>query len=237
MAQRRALPRASRNRVRLFERVRLPWRACVQARRRARPGQGSDGLPRCAGFPAVLGFGSCRTTRFACFAALRSNRVRQVSPRSARVRAPTQSLALQAAPGQQARPFARHKRSPGPFVSLLASSAAPIRPAQAAPGALRANGFPLGAGPCRLLAGPRVVRRRGDCAPPRSAGLLARVRTRTLRHLTRSIGSTIASAASGGRYAAGPEDRASQGTLAQRGQAVGAPAPCRPRARAQAPIR
>ena len=64
-----------------------------------------------------------------------------------------------------------------------------------------------------------------------------RVRTRTLRDLTRSTGSTTASAASGGRCAAGPEDRASLGTLAQRGQAVGAPAPCRPRACAQAPIR
>ena len=47
-------------------------------------------------------------------------------------------------------------------------------------------------------------------AATRSEGLVARVRTRTLRHLTRSIGSTTASAASGGRYAAGPRDRAPQ---------------------------
>ena len=90
--------------------------AVARARRRARPGQGSNGLPRCAGCPAVLAFGSCRITRFACFAALRSNTMRQVRARSARVRAPTQSLC---------------------------SSAAPIRPAQATLGALPANGAVL----------------------------------------------------------------------------------------------
>ncbi len=189
MAQRRALPRASRNRVRLFARVRLPWRACAQARRRAQPEQGSGGLPfatlrvPCDARLAGPWPNSLRSLR-----SLRSNKRPQVRARSARVRARPASLRF---------------------------SAAPIRPAQAAPGALRAIGFLLGAGPRPPLAGPRAVRRRGDCAPPRSAGLVARVRTRTLRELTRSTGSTTASATSGGRCAAGPQDRASQGTRSE----------------------
>ena len=161
----------------------------AQAMRRARPGQGSDGLPfallRVPCDARVPGPwpNSLRSLR-----SLRSNKPPQVRARSARVRA-----------------------RPG----TLCFSAAPIRPAQAPPGALRARLVLLGAGQHTLLAGPRAVRRWGDRAPPRSAGLLALVRTRTPRHLTRSIGSTTASAASGGRYAAGPEDRASQGTLSK----------------------
>ena len=45
------------------------------------------------------------------------------SVHEARWRARLQALALQAAPGEDARPFARHKRSPGPLVSLLTFSA------------------------------------------------------------------------------------------------------------------
>jgi hypothetical protein len=68
---------------------------------------------------AVLALGSCRITRYALRAAL--EQMRQVRSRSA-LRAPTPALALQAASGREARPFARHKRSTGPFVSLLTSS-------------------------------------------------------------------------------------------------------------------
>ena len=114
--------------LRSFAGVRPLLLASARARRRAGRRRGSVGWPRCAGCPAVQAlryrrapcilslskdFGSCRITRFACFAALRSNRMRQVRSRSARVRAPTQSLC---------------------------SSAAPIRPACAPPGALRATG-------------------------------------------------------------------------------------------------
>ena len=100
---------------------------------------------------------------------LRSNKRPQVRARSARVRA-----------------------RPG----TLCFSAAPIRPAQAPPGALRASWVLLGTGAAPLHAGPRAVLCRGDCAqPPRGAS-----------------------------SAGDPEQ--------SEGQAVGAPAPYRPRARA-----
>ena len=66
--------------------------------------------------PAVAAFGQRRRVRRRCA-----------------LRARPRALALQAAPGQEARPFARHKQSPGLLVSLLTFSA-PQRRAYACPG-------------------------------------------------------------------------------------------------------
>ena len=182
----------------------LAW---ARASRRAGRRRGSEGWPRCAGCPAVLGFGSCRITRFACFAALRSNRMRQVRSRSARVRAPTQSLC---------------------------SSAAPIRPACAPPGALRAT-----ASVCEAPHATPVRWPEGGAAPGRLCAAEERRawgRARSaLRKLTRRTCSSAVSAANASELCDGPQGRAPQGTLAQRGPALGAPAPYRPRARAEAP--
>ncbi len=65
-------------------------------------------------------------------------------------------------------------------------------------------------------------------AQPRSAGLAARARS-ALRALTRRNCLSEASAARAASFATGPQDRASQGTLAQRGQAIEAPTAARPR--------
>ena len=156
---------------------------CAQARLQAGQHRGSDATPRCAGSAVVLAFGSCRITRFACFAALRSNRMRQIRARSTRVRAPTQTL--------RSSPSHTHPGTGRP-------AALPRRHCTSRP---RWRRCPQGRG---WAAAGRA------CEATRSRGLVARVRTRTLRDLTRSIGSTIASAASGGRYAAGPRARAPQ---------------------------
>jgi hypothetical protein len=60
---------------------------------------------------------------------------------------------------------------------------------------------------------------RGACAPPRSAGQPGRARTRALQALTRSRCVSAVNEVNGASSAAGPAVRASQGTLAQRGQA------------------
>ncbi len=75
---------------------------------------------------------SHNSLRSLAFATLRQGATRQLTWRAC-ARGP-QALALQAAPGQQARPLARHKRSLGPFVPGLASSA-PRRRAATHPGA------------------------------------------------------------------------------------------------------
>jgi hypothetical protein len=65
----------------------------------------------------------------------------RVSLRSARVRAPTPGLALQAALGASAQPLARHEQSTGLFVSGLASSPSQTQPGPGRPQALREQSF------------------------------------------------------------------------------------------------
>ncbi len=65
--------------------------------------------------------------------------MRRVSSRSARVRAPTETLALQAALGASAQPLARHEQSTGLFVSGLASSPPHRRASAHPPTALRGS--------------------------------------------------------------------------------------------------
>jgi hypothetical protein len=65
----------------------------------------------------------------------------------------------------------------------------------------------------------RAGSRRRAYAQPRSAGLVDRARS-AHRELTRRNCLTIVSAANEGSFSTGPRDRASQGTLAQRGQAL-----------------
>ena len=71
---------------------------------------------RCDARSGVAPRNSLRSLR-----SLRSNMARRVRSRSA-LRAPTPPLALQAAPGLAARPFARHEPSPGRLVSVLTFS-------------------------------------------------------------------------------------------------------------------
>ncbi len=63
---------------------------------------------------------------------LRSNTCNEPEHEARCAREP-RALVLQAAPGREARPLARHKRSTGPFVSLLAFSAAQFAPAAQRP--------------------------------------------------------------------------------------------------------
>ena len=175
----------------------------ARARRRARPGQGSDGLPslREGALRCSRSWPVAELTSLAALATFKQAATSQ-STKRAGTRAARNAVLLGGAnspcPG-------RARRLAGEGVSSR------CRPTPTA-------GWPEGGAALGRLCAAEKHRASG------------RVRTRTLRDLTRSTGSTKASAASGGRCAAGPEDRASQGTLAQRGQAVGAPAPYRPRA-------
>ena len=81
----------------------------------------------CDARPGVASQNSLRSLR-----SLRSDS-RDESVDEARCARGPQALALQAAPVLAARPFARHKRSPGPLVSLLTFSASQRR-AAACPG-------------------------------------------------------------------------------------------------------
>ena len=125
----------------------------------------------------------------------------------------------------EAREYAR---GPG----TLRFSATPIRPAQAALGALRAQGVLLGAGPGPLHAAPRAVRRWGDCAQPSSAAARGQsgVKRRTGEEAIyghgpfRAVSRSARQPPRGASSAWNPEQ--------SEGQAVGAPAPHRRRARA-----
>ena len=167
---------------------------------------------------------------------LRSDRMRQVSPRSS-LRSPPSRLALQAAPGQEARPFARHKRSTGPFVSVLTCSTPHTAPPpgtacrsgtrvafEGAPPPLPAKGCPGGA--------------RRACEAPRSAGFMARERSEP-RGLTWRILSERSERSERSELCAGPGTRAPQGSLsaakaasvdrrAPPGQPCAATEPCTP---------
>ena len=142
---------ANRGAVQLFASVRLFSPAAVQARRRARPGQGSGGLPfALLRVPCDARVPGPWPNSLRSLHSLRSNKRPQVRARGARVRA---------------------------WPATLCFSAAPIRPAQAAPGALRAREFLHGAGehptPPRPLAGAHtqapmadyVLPQRADCSP------------------------------------------------------------------------
>ena len=130
----------------------------------------------------------------------------------------------------EAREYAR---GPG----TLRFSATPIRPAQAALGALRAQGVLLGAGPGPLHAAPRAVRRWGDCAQPSSAAARGQsgVKRRTGEEAIYGHGPFRAVS----RSASQPPRGASSAGHPQRseGQALGAPAPYRPRGRATHQVR
>jgi hypothetical protein len=92
-----------------------PW---AGARWRAGAAVGAKGAPtalRCSGFGRAA-----KLSSLTAFVALGQSQ--RVSSRSARVRAPTEALALQAALGASAQPLARHEQSTGLFVSGLASS-------------------------------------------------------------------------------------------------------------------
>ena len=92
-----------------------PW---AGARWRATAAVGAKGAPtalRCSGFGRAA-----KLTSLAALVAFKQ--LRRVRCGSARVRAPTETLALQAALGASAQPLARHEQSTGLFVSGLASS-------------------------------------------------------------------------------------------------------------------
>ena len=171
--------------LRVFATVPSCLRASVSARRRVRPGSGSDGWPfaslrvpcdaRLAGPVAEL----------AAFAALSTLRhLQRVSSRSA----------------LRARP------------ATLCFSAAPIRPAQAAPAALPAAASVRDQSPATAACAtghPGSAKR--ACEAPSSTGFGARARS-ALRQLTRCVCPTAVSAANGGSCATGPRTRAAQGS-------------------------
>jgi len=172
----------------LFTGVRSLLLASARARRRARPGRGSDGLPFAAlrvpsgTRPSGPSHNSLRSLR-----SLRSDRCDE-SVHEARWRA---------------RPEA------------LLSSAAPIRPAHAAPGALPAVGSVIDAPPTTdAPATGHSGRAQRACKAPSSAGFEARARS-ALRELTRRACSTTVSAANEGSCATGPRARAAQGSRSE----------------------
>ena len=164
--------------LRLFAIVRSFKFVSARARRRARPGRGSDGLP----------FASLRVP-----CGTRSSGPSHNSLRSLRsLRSNTCAESDDEARQMRARP------------EDLRSSAAPIRPAQAAPGALRATGSVCRATHATNASATRHPgRAQRACEAPSSAGFGARARS-ALRALTRCVCPTTVSAANGGSYATGP---------------------------------
>jgi len=141
---------------------------------------------------------------------LRSNKRRRVSSRSA-LRAPTSNLALQAALGQEAQPFARHKRSPGPFVSVLTSSSPQKSPPPGAP-CRSGSGGVVRPNTTDVAAKARPGRLRSASEAPSSAGRVARARSAhqqlTCRRLFERSERSERS-----EFGDGPRDRAAQGSL------------------------
>ena len=170
---------------RVFACVRSLTRASARARRRAWPGPGSDGWP----FASLWVLCDARlagpVAELAAFAALSTLRhLQRVSTRSA----------------LRARP------------ASLCFSAAPIRPAQAAPAALPATGRVFDeARAAKASATGHPGRARRACEAPSSTGFGARARS-ALRELTRRACSTTVSAANEGSCATGPRTRAAQGS-------------------------
>ena len=171
--------------LRSFGSVRYLMLASARARRRAGPGRGSSGWP----------FASLRVP-----CGTRSSGPAHNSLRSLRsLRSNTCAESDDEARQMRARP------------EDLRSSAAPIRPAQAPPVALQATGSVCDA--AHATTGPatrRPGRARRACEALRSAGLVARARTRALRELTRRVCPSAVSEANVASYAAGPQGRAPQ---------------------------
>ena len=108
---------------------------------------------------------------------------------------------------------ARCARRPRPCASRRPRNR-PCRVPPAAQAPRRHAGNEHRGAPAKARAGSR----RRAYAQPRSAGLVDRARSAP-RQLTRRNCLTAVSAANEGSFSTGPRDRASQGTLAQRGQA------------------
>ena len=213
-------------------------RESARARRRAGPGRGSDGWPfaalrvPCGARSSGPSHNSLRSLR-----SLRSNRCDESDDEARQMRARPEDLALQAASGLAPRPLARHKQSPGLFVSGLTSSAAPIRPAQAPPGALPATASACAAS--HATTGPATRhpgRAQRACEAPSSAGFGARARS-ALRALTRCVCSTTVSAANGVSYATGPPSTGSGRSVPSTSSGVRAPQGSRSEAKTASPAR
>ena len=181
----RSYPLAGFGALRVLATVPPCVRASVSARRRARPGPGSDGWPFAAlrvPCDARLAGPVAELAAFASLSALRH--LQRVSSRSA----------------LRARP------------ATLCFSAAPIRPAQAAPAALPATGRVFDearAAKASATGHPGGAQR--ACEAPSSTGFGARARS-ALRELTRRACSTTVSVANEGSCATGPRTRAAQGS-------------------------
>ena len=161
-------------RRRICDRFKVPVSA--RARRQARPGQGSDGLPslRERALRCSRSWPVAELTSLAALSTFKQAATSQSTKRTS-TRAASNAVLLGGA----------HSPCPG-RARRLAGEAYSSR-CRPTPTAGRPEG---GAALGRLCAAEKH----------RASG---RVRTRTLRHLTRSLGSTTASAASGGRHAAG----------------------------------
>ena len=198
--------------LRVFATVPSCLRASVSARRRVRPGPVSDGWP----------FASLRVpcdarlagpvAELAAFAALSTLRhLQRVSSRSA----------------LRARP------------ATLCFSAAPIRPAQAAPAALPAAWRVFDESPATTAAATgRPGSAQRACEAPSRTGFGARARS-ALPDLTRCRCLSAVSAANAASSATGPGARASQGTRSAAKGQPSEPGPGRARrlARAEAGVR
>jgi len=153
--------------------------------------------------PAMLGVAAPSQDSLRSLRSLRSTNCDE-SEHVARCARGPQALALQAAPGPRARPLARHKRSTGPLVSVLAFSAAHRRAAGCPPPPVPAwvwlfrrhatSGGPRGER-CPVGAISGATR----SAAPGSARA-----QRALHQLTRRICSNAANAVSVVSYAARP---------------------------------
>ena len=179
---------AARGPLQRFRNARFPTPASARTRRRAVPGRGSDGLPFASlRVPCDARVPGLWPNSLRSLRSLRSNRRPQVRLRSA----------LRARPG------------------TLRFSAAPIRPAQAPPAALPATQSVFDAPPATTGSPPgHPGRARRACEALRSTGLVARARS-ALRHLTRRVCPSAVSEANEASYAAGPQDRAPQGSRSE----------------------
>ena len=197
--------------LRLFAIVRSFKFVSARARRRARPGRGSDGLP----------FASLRVP-----CGTRSSGPSHNSLRSLRsLRSNTCAESDDEARQMRARPEG------------LRSSAAPIRPAQAPPGALPATEVVSDTTHTTPLSATRHPgRAQRACEALRSTGLVARARS-ALRALTRRVCSSAVSAANVASYAAGPPSTGSGRSVPSTSSGARAPQGSRSEAKTASPAR
>ena len=198
--------------VRWRPRFRSLTRAAARARRRARPGPGSDGLPFAAlrvPCDARVPGPVAELASFALLTALRH--LQRVRSRSA-LRARPGTLHFSAAPIRPTQaPPAAWQATAGVFVvchpTVVSTTRHPGsagRACEAEPGHKQSSGlFVPGEG-------PGLCARRG-LQGTSSARFGARARS-ALRQLTRCVCLTTVSAANGGSYATGPRTRAAQGS-------------------------